>query len=467
MNPIARLASGTRDLLWRATRHWISSSGVFLAAISGISFLAMFALELSGRDLGPYTGIISYLILPGLFVLGLLMVPLGLLLLRRRERKGASAPFPILDFNSPRVRTISLVVVLLTVLNFMVASTATFKGLEVLHGDQFCGQTCHSVMAPEADTHPITAHANVYCADCHVGEGAGHFAKSKLRGVTQMWQFITGDVKRPAPQPTEIPMVNCTRCHAANRYVEDKLKIRHLYGEDEKSAEKITVYRMLIGGRRDGQWSGIHKHNGMKIRYLSDHARTTITEVEVTRVDGSTDKYVAKDAPKLEKAEWREMECTDCHNRPAHNFQTPQAIVEKALGRGAIDKELPFIYREAVAALSKRYSSHEEAKQKLPADLMAFYTQNDPGLGTEEKKKVEAAGQFLATEWTHNNFPQMNVAWNTYNSFLGHEPGCYRCHDKNHANAKGEVIQKKCDGTCHTVISTEEEHPEAIDVLYP
>ncbi len=69
--------------------------------------------------------------------------------------------------------------------------------------------------------------------------------------------------------------------------------------------------------------------------------------------------------------------------------------------------------------------------------------------------------------WTQNNFPEMKVTWGTYRDFLQHEPGCYRCHDKNHVNAMGKVIEQKCSGTCHDIIATEEEEPEAMDVLYP
>ena len=61
----------------------------------------------------------------------------------------------------------------------------------------------------------------------------------------------------------------------------------------------------------------------------------------------------------------------------------------------------------------------------------------------------------------------MKVTWGSYVDYLQHEPGCFRCHDKNHENSKGEVIQKKCSGSCHDVIATEEEKPEAMDVLYP
>jgi hypothetical protein len=160
------------------------------------------------------------------------------------------------------------------------------------------------------------------------------------------------------------------------------------------------------------------------------------------------------------------MGCTDCHSRPAHRFSTPEALVDTALSRGAIDKSLPFIKREAVAVLKTSYPSQDEARKGIPAALLASYSKLAPTLDADGKTKVEAAGKLLAQEWTENNFPDMKVTWGTYVDYLQHEPGCYRCHDKKHVNAKGEAVHQRC-GSCHTVIVDKEEKPEALDVLYP
>jgi len=444
-----------RDLIWRATRHWISGIGVLLATLASIGLLTLFAVELSGRPLGNYSGILSYLILPGIFVLGLLLIPLGLY----RLRKQGLVRFPVFDFNDARLRGLALIVVAVTVVNLMLVSTATFKGLEVLHSDQFCGGTCHSVMQPEAVAHLVTTHAKVMCADCHIGEGAGHFVNAKLRGATQLLQFIVGDVDRPIPQPTtHVATEICTRCHATERFTEDRLHVKKTYSEDEAAVEKTTVFRARIGGFRDGRWQGIHAHNGMQIRFRADATRVAIGDVELTRADGGVELFQSKEAKAPADGAWQTMGCTDCHNRPAHKYAMPKAIVDKALGRGAIDHTLPFIGREAVKALTATYPSHDAAKKGIPAAVAAFYGNN---------ANAQTAGALLATEWTHNNFPDMKVGWGTYRDFLQHEPGCFRCHDKLHENAAGVVIGQKCAGVCHDVIATEEEQPEAMDVLFP
>ena len=165
-------------------------------------------MEAAGVPIGNYAGILSYLILPAIFVVGLVLIPIGLRLQRKKEAKaGQPSRFPVLDFNNPRLRSIAILVFVLTVVNLMIVSTATFKGVEVMDTDSFCGETCHKVMQPEAVAHQITTHSSVRCVDCHIGEGATHYARAKLRGAAQMVEFITGDYSRPAPQPTEVP--NC------------------------------------------------------------------------------------------------------------------------------------------------------------------------------------------------------------------------------------------------------------------
>ena len=461
-----KLFSALRDFVFLATRHWLSAAGVLLVTFSAISFLVILALELAGMEVGNYAGLISYLILPLIFILGLVLIPIGLRLRRRREKAGQAGAFPVLDFNKPRLRTVAVVAFGLTVLNLMIVSMATYKGLQVMETDDFCGGTCHKVMQPEATAHQLTTHAKVHCVDCHIGEGAGHFVKAKMNGARQAVEFIFDSYSRPVPQPVPIASSICTHCHDVERAVPDQLHIWRSYDDSEKPVEKVTIFRTLVGGFSDGKWKGAHAHNGMKIRYLGDPSRKTISEIEVTRPDGSSDKFVAKETPAPAGASWNEMGCTDCHSRPAHQFGKPETLVDQAMARGAIDKGLPFIKREAVGVLKASYPSHDEARKAIPAALNASYAKLAPSLDDAGKAKVAAAGKLLAEQWTHNNYPEMKITWGTYVDFFQHQ-GCYRCHDKKHVNAKGDAVPQSCSGACHDVIADHEEKPEALDVLYP
>src|SRR5580700_10957420 len=54
----------------------------------------------------PYIGLLVFLILPGVFVLGLLLIPIGIWLRRQRLRQGGTLPevYPAIDLGLPVVR---------------------------------------------------------------------------------------------------------------------------------------------------------------------------------------------------------------------------------------------------------------------------------------------------------------------------------------------------------------------------
>ena len=62
----------------------------------------------------------------------------------------------------------------------------------------------------------------------------------------------------------------------------------------------------------------------------------------------------------------------------------------------------------------------------------------------------------------------MKVAWGTYPNHIGHEgtPGCFRCHDGEHATEDGRVIEQDCS-TCHAMLAVDEQNPEVLSQLQP
>ena len=66
------------------------------------------------------------------------------------------------------------------------------------------------------------------------------------------------------------------------------------------------------------------------------------------------------------------MDCTDCHNRPAHAYAaSPERAVDQMLGAGIIDARVPFVRREAVRALTAAYPSHEAAMPAIDQAMRA------------------------------------------------------------------------------------------------
>ena len=72
-------------------RHPLSVAGALCATIGALLFLIVFFLDLFGLHTNPYMGIVCFLVLPGLFLVGLALVPLGAWLESRRRHHGQAA----------------------------------------------------------------------------------------------------------------------------------------------------------------------------------------------------------------------------------------------------------------------------------------------------------------------------------------------------------------------------------------
>src|SRR5499427_7257928 len=153
-----------------------------LTTISAALFVVVLLADVFGFHTNPYIGIVFFLLLPALFVLGLLLIPLGAWLERRRRAAGRSpsaVTWPTLDLNDPAQRLRAVLIFALTVANFVIVSLAAYRGVEYMDSVAFCGQVCHTPMGPEFVAHQTGPHANVRCVDCHVGSGAASYANPK------------------------------------------------------------------------------------------------------------------------------------------------------------------------------------------------------------------------------------------------------------------------------------------------
>ena len=61
----------------RLIRSPVSVAGMVLTTISAVLFVVVLLADLFGLHTNPYLGIVFFLLLPALFVLGLLLIPLG------------------------------------------------------------------------------------------------------------------------------------------------------------------------------------------------------------------------------------------------------------------------------------------------------------------------------------------------------------------------------------------------------
>src|SRR3990170_1243894 len=89
-----------------SVRNAISLTGAFVVTMSALVFLVVFLLDIFGLHTNPYLGIVFFMIVPTFFVGGLLLIPLGMWIERRRRAAGKSTRigWPKLDLNNPAHR---------------------------------------------------------------------------------------------------------------------------------------------------------------------------------------------------------------------------------------------------------------------------------------------------------------------------------------------------------------------------
>jgi hypothetical protein len=478
-----KLFAAFTRFLAHITRNPLGMVGAVITTVAAILFVTLFALEQVGFHGGPYLGILAFLIIPGLLVLGLVLIPIGLWRERVRHRRAAAAGgevaevLPVWDLNLDRVRRNFLVFLTLTAINLVIVAVATYKGVETMDSTQFCGAACHSVMTPEYTTYQRSPHARVKCVECHIGPGANWFVKSKLSGSWQVVSVAFDLYPRPIPVPVHNlrpARETCEQCHWPQKFVGDRFKVNTHFEEDEANTEVKTVLVVKVGGHEPGRSHGIHWHvdPAQTLRYRADEKRQTIYEVEML-VGGQVTKRwkgPAADSPEAAQAtEWRTMDCVDCHNRPTHIYRFPDQELDAALLDRRIDPSLPYVRREGMKLLNDQYPSQQQARDAIAKGLTAFYQQSYPQLVGQKAQLIAAAGRALGDIWCWNVFPSMNITWGTYRTQIGHrdmstEFGCFRCHDEEHKTETGETISQDCT-TCHSILADREKNPEVLKTI--
>jgi hypothetical protein len=449
-----------RSALALALRHRVSAVGVALTTAAAVLFLVLIGLELFGYLRNPYAGIVVFIMVPALFVGGLLLIPLGIWLQRRGER-AETAEWSRLNLADANVRRTVIFVVVATLVNIAILSVASFGAVEYSESQAFCGQACHAVMSPQFVAHQAGPHARVHCVTCHVGPGTGAFLSAKLNGSRQLWLVASGDYHRPIPTPIDnLPAtaVTCEQCHWPDRYIGDVTKVFYEHADDEANTPTKTTVRLKVGGAIGGTTSGAgihwHMNRANVVEFVAtDDKREQIPYVKVSTADGQVREYFAEGVSASDVAgrPTRVMDCFDCHNRPAHTFgSTPERAVDAALGDGRIDAKIPFIRREAVRALRGAYPSHDVATAEIDRTIREAVNARLPH--TFEEASLRRAVQVTQAIYTTNVFPSMNIGWGTYPNQTGHttSTGCFRCHDESHKTRDGLAIRQDCE-LCHVI----------------
>lgn len=439
-------------------RNWLSLTGLVVVVGSLFSFFLLLLLDALAHFANPYVGILTFLVAPTFLVMGLFLALLGAFL-RHRQILKTSGPLPALriDLSRPRDRRMLGFFLAGSVLFLLVSALGSYQTYHFTESVQFCGQACHGVMKPEYVTYLHSPHARVACAECHIGKGANWYVRSKLSGTYQVYATMADKYPRPIPTPVKNlrpAQETCEECHWPQKFVGNLEHTFYSFLSDETNTP-FTVRMLLNVGGGDathGPVGGIHWHMnvGNKIEYVaSDEARQKIPYVRVTELSQGvvTEFRSPRFTNTVDEASLRRMDCMDCHNRPAHRYQTPNSAVSLAMALGRIDRGLPSVKSNAVYVLTQSYTNQTQALQNIATTLSQRYP-NDP--------RIRPAIDAVQLIYKDNFFPEMKASWKVYPDNIGHKdwPGCFRCHDGLHKTADGKRSIKANDcNACHTILA--------------
>ena len=472
MSVFGKLERGLRPALFYGN-NWLSLLGGALTTASAFVLIGFWIVSVFGHGgtSNPYVGIILDLCLPGLFVLGLLLIPVGIFIRRRSLQAAGQVPstYPQIDLRDPVFRRGIEVVSIFTFVNFVIVGTASYRGVAYMDSPSFCGTTCH-VMQPEWNAYHVSNHAGVECSECHIVPGAAGFVHAKVNGTHQLLMVMMHRYPTPIMADDKVPpaWTTCQNCHDAQKNFGDKVVVETSYGDDEKNSKTSTVLVAHVGGRDQfSHLSGIHGAHLSGIEYIpTDSTHQTIPWVGKRNADGSETEYLSSDAKSRPAGAVRTMDCIDCHNRAAHSFSTPEEALNKSMGQGTPNATLPFVHKKALALLKSDYASQDEAAQKIAAGLNSFYQSQYPAVWASQRAEIDQAAKAVTAIYSNNVFPFMKVTWGTHPNNLGHNAytGCFRCHDGSHNSKDSKTITNDC-AACHNLVATDEATPKSLEDL--
>jgi nitrate/TMAO reductase-like tetraheme cytochrome c subunit len=374
--------------------------------------------------------------------------------------------------------TLAMVSVLIVAIGVLIGG---IKSYEYTESSEFCGTTCH-VMDPQYVRYELSPHANVDCAQCHIGPGASFFVRSKIDGLRQVYATIFDTYNRPITSPVHNlrpARETCETCHSPTTFKDNIVKTIQHYDSDIANTPIRTTLILKMGGTQESKdfIQGIHWHISSEVYYIAaDYQRQSMLWVGVRQADGSLKEFFSREMIGMDQTsfieearangELRLMDCIDCHNRTAHYIPYPEQAVDQAISTGKISRNLPNIRARAVALISATYASLEEANSAID-ELTNEYSTNltgkiasDPALSQVNAQLVAEAVQTIKDLYTQNTFPELKTDWVTNPNNEKHTPslGCFRCHNNSlislstsgPTGVERETITAECN-LCHSV----------------
>ena len=430
-----------------------------------------------GEVHNPYNGILAFLLLPVLFFLGLILIPLGILLAEQNERTGAGCirpSFPPLNLKNRGIPAAADVRRRDHVCEHRDRQpVGLWRG--VLHGDGFVlrADLPHGDAAGVHRLSELAAFARGVRASATSVPGESWFVRSKLSGIRQVFAvtFHTYDTPIPAPVRNLRPArETCEACHWPQKYGEDRLVVINKFGDDEKNSLAKTVLLLKIGGGNKGIGiHGTHLGPGVRIRY--GHSDEAAPDDSVDRVQraGRQDRVPGggRGGGRQGFVDARDglhglpqpavPQLTSCRNGPwtrpcSRAISRPPAIRQEEERGDSCRKTMP------------AGTTAADADSGGPGSVSIATLSRH--LRRSARRQWSSTARNLLAIYNRNVFPEMKVTWGIYPNNIGHTdfPGCFRCHDDSHASADGRKVTQDC-GACHSLLAMEEAAPKILTDL--
>ena len=450
-----------------SAKNWLSLAGVIIALTALFMIIFLFVVSSVIRAQAAYLGLVTFILLPAVMLIGLLLIPIGMLREIRRERqeKVPSKPgWPKIDLEEPHHRHAFFIFIIGTGFFLLLSAVGSYEAFHYTESTEFCGTLCHRVMEPEHVAHVNSPHAKVACVACHVGPGADWYVRSKLSGLYQVYAVITQVYPRPIPTPIKNlrpARAVCEQCHWPQKFYGHTMRLQTHYLPDRENTPWRIGLGLKVGQPQEalGLVEGIHWHINPHVRidYLAtDPGRQQITWVRSTNLDSGEVKVFRdksrQDIQPPPDSDLRTMDCMDCHNRPSHRYRPPVQFINSAMTAGRVPVALPEIKRLAVELCAAEYPSADAARTGIRNGIEQFYRTTYPDVAARQADLVEQGVRGVQDEFARNIFPYMKVRWSAYADNIGHTyfNGCFRCHNGTHASDAGETIRKDCT-LCHDI----------------
>lgn len=443
-------------------KNLVSLMGISGMVIFGLMLLFLSMLDLLGffRDGSPYTGLITYVLVPALLTASFFFTLLGMAWRWWRSKK-RGIRFEVVPGHTRKTKVAVVAMAIFVTLTWVMGTSfGTYRAYHYMESNEFCGLACHQVMEPEYVAAKISPHSRVHCVECHIGPGADYFVKAKYRGLQQLWISYSDEAHTPIKTPIDSirsAREICGQCHWPDRSIENVERVFVHYAQDDENTKVQYNLMMKVGGgpmkSHGAHW---HASEQLEVHYLArDEERQDIPYVRVKQPDGKIEEYMEEgfDRSTIVESELRLMSCLDCHNRPAHRFLSPSRAVNEAMHQEDISPNLPGIKKVAMDALKGDYKTRDEAFTAIDKALDDYVKAKK--LTPEQRDLLPKTRENLKEIYAKRFFPEHGVDYRAFFDNMGHfeYKGCDRCHDGNHKSANGgEPITHDCNA-CHTIIA--------------